>query len=128
MTIELTWLVYVTVFTLIMWVPYILNLIAIRGLSEAVGYPSNPKPMAAWAVRLKAAHYNAIENLPLFAILILVAHLSNANGAATATCAMVYCGARVVHAVAYTFAIPWVRTLAHAVSVAANLCIAVQLL
>ena len=39
MTVELTWLVYACVFTVLMWVPYILNLIAVRGLTQAVGYP-----------------------------------------------------------------------------------------
>ena len=128
MTIELTYLVYVAVFTVLMWVPYILNLIAVRGLSDAVGYPADPKPIAPWAQRLKAAHYNAVENLVVFAPLILVAHVAGANGAATATCAMVYFWARIVHALAYTFAIPWVRTLAFATGVGAMLCIAAQLL
>lgn len=128
MTVELTWLVYVCVFTVLMWVPYILNLITVRGLTQAVGYPTDPKPIAPWAQRLKAAHYNAVENLVVFAALILVAHVAGANGPATATCAMVYFWARVVHAAAYTFAIPWVRTLAFAVGVGAMLCIAAQLL
>jgi uncharacterized MAPEG superfamily protein len=127
-TVELTYLVYVAVFTGLMWVPYILNLIAVRGLSDAVGYPAEPKPIAAWAQRLKAAHYNAIENLVVFATLILVAHVTGANGAATATCAMVYFWARIVHALAYTFAVSWVRTLAFAVGVGAMLCIAAQLM
>ena len=128
MTVELTYLVYVAVFTVLMWVPYILNLIAVRGLSDAVGYPADPKPIAPWAQRLKAAHYNAVENLVVFAPLVIVAHLAGAEGAATATCAMVYFWARVVHALAYTFAIPWVRTLAFAIGVGATLCIAAQLL
>ena len=128
MTVELTWLVYVAVLTSLLWIPYILNLIAVRGLTEAVGYPMNPKPIAAWAQRLKAAHYNAVENLVVFGVLILVAHVSGVNNLATATCAMVYFWARVMHAVAYTFAIPWVRTLAFATGVGANLCIAAQLL
>lgn len=106
MTTELTWLVYVSVLTTLMWIPYILNLIAVRGLSDAVGYPVDPKPLAAWAQRLKAAHYNAIENLVVFAALILVAHVTDSNGPATATCAAVYFWARIAHAVAYTLAIP----------------------
>ena len=128
MTVELTWLVYVSVFTVLLWVPYILNLIAVRGLVDAVGYPANPQPLAPWAQRLKAAHYNAVENLVVFAPLVLVAHVAGANGPATATCAMVYFWARVAHAAAYTFAVPWVRTLAFAVGVGATLCIAAQLL
>jgi uncharacterized MAPEG superfamily protein len=48
--------------------------------------------------------------------------------AAIATAAAVYFWARAVHAVAYTFAIPWVRTLAFAVGFFAQAAIAWQLL
>ena len=52
----------------------LLNLIIVRGPKDAVGYPEHPQPIAPWADRLKAAHYNAVENLVVFAALILVAH------------------------------------------------------
>ena len=39
MTTELSYLVWVTALTAVMWVPYVLNLIAVRGLIDAVGYP-----------------------------------------------------------------------------------------
>ncbi len=46
MTAELTYLTWVTAFTALMWIPYILNMITVRGVLEAVGYPANPKPMS----------------------------------------------------------------------------------
>jgi len=46
MTPELTSLTWVAALSAVMWVPYILNLIMVRGLADAVGYPSNPKPGA----------------------------------------------------------------------------------
>jgi len=49
MSIELKYLTWVVVFTAIMWIPYILNMILVRGLIDAVGYQENPKPLAAWA-------------------------------------------------------------------------------
>lgn len=128
MTIELTYLTYVALLTALMWMPYILNLIGVRGLVDAVGYPENPKPLAAWAQRLKAAHYNAVENLVVFAALILVAHAAGVSGEATQVSAATYFWARVVHAVSYTFAIPWVRTLSFAVGLGAELCIAWHIL
>jgi hypothetical protein len=39
MKTELLYLVYVTIFTGLLWVPYILDRIATRGLLDAVGYP-----------------------------------------------------------------------------------------
>jgi len=67
MKTELLYLVFVTTFTAIIWIPYILDRIAVRGLMDAVGYPENPKPQSPWARRLMAAHANAVENLVVFA-------------------------------------------------------------
>ena len=112
MTIELTYLVLVTALTAVLWVPYILNRIAVRGLVEAVGYPENPKPGAPWAERMQAAHANAVENLAVFAALVLVAHLAGVSGEGTVFASQMYFWARLVHVIAYTLALPWVRTIA----------------
>ena len=128
MSIELHYLALVTVLTGLMWVPYILNTIIVQGLVNAVGYPENPKPLAPWARRMKAAHYNSVENLVVFASLVLVAHAAGISNAAIAGSATVYFWARVVHLAAYTFAIPWVRTAAFAVGVGSQACIAWHIL
>lgn len=128
MTAELTYLVWVALLTAILWIPYILNMIAVRGLLDAVGYPTDPKPMAPWAERLKAAHYNAVENLVVFAALVLVAHAASVSNETTALACAVYFWARLVHAIAYTFAIPWVRTLAFAVGWLCVITLGVQVL
>ena len=128
MTAELRTLTIVALFTGLHWVPYILNLIMVRGLASAVGYPENPPPLAPWAQRMKAAHANAVENLVVFAALVLAAHAAGISNAATVMCTSVYLWARVVHAAAYTFAVPWVRTLAFVAGVGANVCIAEQFL
>ena len=128
MTSELMYLTLVTVLTAVIWIPYILNLILIRGVVDAVGYPEDPKPLAAWAVRMKAAHYNAVENLVVFAVLVLVAHAVGANNACTAAAAAVYFWARVAHLLAYTFRIPWVRTIAFVVGWLAQMAFAWHIL
>ncbi len=111
MTVELTMLTWVAALSAIMWVPYILNAIMVRGLIAAVGYPKDPKPLAPWAERMKAAHYNAVENIVVFATLILVAHAVGVSNETTVLMSKVYFWARVVHLVSYTLGIPWVRTL-----------------
>ncbi len=125
---QLQYLTYVTLLTALIWVPYILNMILVRGVVDAVGYPQNPKPVAAWAARMKAAHYNAVENLVIFAVLVLVANALHLNNHAIEMSCVVYFWARVVHVLAYTFAIPWVRTLAFVVGFLAQLCIAWHIL
>ena len=128
MTVELKYLALVTTLTALIWIPYILNMIMVRGVVDAVGYPENPKPMAPWATRMKAAHYNAVENLVVFAALVLVAHAAGVKGEATAMACMIYFWARVVHLVAHTFAIPWVRTLAFAVGWGCQVTLALKIL
>ena len=128
MTAELMYLVAITLLTALMWVPYILDRLAVRGLADAVGYPESPKPQTPWAKRMMAAHSNAIENLVIFATLVLAAHAAGISNNATILACVVYFWARVVHFVAYTFAVPWVRTLAFAVGFVAQVTLAWQLL
>jgi uncharacterized MAPEG superfamily protein len=127
-TPELTYLTWVTVFTALMWMPYILNTIVVRGLINAVGYSDNPKPLAPWAARMKQAHSNAIENLVVFGLLVFVAETAGVNNETTALACAVYFYARIVHCVAYTLGIPWVRTLAFAVGFMCQISLALQIL
>ena len=127
MKTELLYLTYVTALTGLLWVPYILDRVAVRGLMDAVGYPENPKPQSPWAQRLMKAHANAVENLVVFAALVLVAQAVGVTSAAVATAAVVYFWARVVHAVAYAFAVPWVRTLAFTVGFVCQAVVAWQI-
>lgn len=67
-------MVCVTILTAVIWIPYVLDRIAVWGLSDTVGYPENPRPQSPWARRMKSAHANAVENLVVFATLVLVAN------------------------------------------------------
>ncbi|HXF78302.1 MAG TPA: MAPEG family protein [Usitatibacter sp.] len=128
MQIELYYLVLSTAFTAVLWVPYVLDRFLVRGIAGTVGYPESPKPASPWAERLKAAHGNAVENLVVFAALVLVANAMDLANAATAFAAMLYFWSRVVHALAYTFKVPWVRTLAFLGGFAAQMIFVVQFL
>lgn len=128
MRTELLYLTLVTVFTAVLWVPYVLNRFAVRGLFDTVGYPADPRPQSPWAVRLLRAHGNAVENLVVFATLVLIAQAAGISNSVTAGACVTYFWARVVHAVAYTFAVPWLRTLAFVAGFLAQLAVAWQLL
>jgi uncharacterized MAPEG superfamily protein len=116
MTSELTSLTWVVALTAVLWLPYILNRVAVRGLVDAVGYPENPKPLSPWAARLKAAHNNAVENLVLFASLVLILNAASISTETTVLACQIYFWARLVHYIVYGAGIPWVRTLIYAVS------------
>ena len=128
MTSELESLAWVAALSAIMWIPYIVNTITVRGLMDAVGYPEDPKPLAPWAERMKKAHYNSVENLVLFATLVLVAHAAGISNETTVLVCKIYFWARVVHLVSYTMGIPWVRTLAFAAGWLCCVALLVELL
>ncbi|MBU2678067.1 MAG: MAPEG family protein [Gammaproteobacteria bacterium] len=128
MTSELTSLTWVVTLNAVMWMPYIVNTLLVRGLSDAVGYPENPKPLSGWASKMKAAHYNAVENLVVFAALVLIANAAGVSNDVTVMACSVYFWARVVHLLSYTLAIPWVRTLSFAVGWACQIAMILQLL
>jgi uncharacterized MAPEG superfamily protein len=128
MKTEMLYLVYVTALTGLLWVPYVLDRFMTWGILDTVGYPANPKPQSPWAVRLMKAHSNAVENLVVFAALVLAAQAMGVSSSVTAGAAALYFWARVVHALAYTFALPWVRTLGFIGGFVAQAMIAWQIL
>jgi uncharacterized MAPEG superfamily protein len=73
-----------------------------------VGMTRNQSP---WAQRMMAAHVNAVENLVIFAPLVLTARALSITTAATAFACALYFWSRLAHVVVYTFGIPVLRTL-----------------
>jgi uncharacterized MAPEG superfamily protein len=128
MKTELQYLVYVTILTGLLWIPYILDRFAKWGIVDTVGYPAKPPAQSPWAQRLLKAHHNAVENLVIFAALVLAAHALGVSTNAISTAAIVYFWARLVHAIAYTFAWPWIRTLGFVVGFFAQAVIAWQII
>ncbi len=128
MKTEIQYLVYVTAFTGLLWVPYILDRFVRWGIPDTVGYPAQPKPQSGWAERLIKAHRNAVENLVVFAALVLAAHATGVGNSATEGAALLYFWSRVVHALAYTFAVPWLRTLGFLGGFAGQAIVAWQIL
>ena len=128
MKTELASLAWVSAFTALLWIPYVLNRMVVRGISATVGYPVDPPPLAPWAQRLRAAHANAVENLAVFAALMLTAQMLGISTQATALAGSLYLWSRVLHAITYTLGVPWLRTLAFVGSFAAQMIVAFQLL
>lgn len=128
MSRELLWLTLTVVLTGLMWVPYILDRILVRGLMGAMANPSRgDKPQSAWAQRLYFAHTNAIENLVIFASLVLILDAMGRSTTGTVTACAVYFWARLAHVIVYTLGIPVFRTLAFAVGFAAQVGLALAI-
>jgi len=110
---EIYWLTLTSGVTLLFWIPYVLNRMAVRGLGGTFANPSpDAAPLAPWAERARAAHANATENLVVFAPAALAVHAMNLGDDTTAFACALYFFSRVVHFLVYTAGIPVVRTLA----------------
>ncbi|MDB3935434.1 MAPEG family protein [Granulosicoccus sp.] len=123
MTVELNMLVLTALVTALLWVPYILSHIVKNGPVAALTYKADGQPLPGWASRLKMAHSNAMENLPIFAIAVLVAHAVGVSNDVTTLAAQIYLVARILHAVGYTTNLPLARTLTFAAGWTATLAI-----
>jgi uncharacterized MAPEG superfamily protein len=92
---------------------------------------ANPSPsdkaQSIWAQRLMNAHRNAVENLVVFASLVLTLHALNISTAATVAACAVFFYARLAHVIVYWLGIPVVRTLAFAVGFAAEVVLALAI-
>jgi uncharacterized MAPEG superfamily protein len=115
MSNELFWLVLTVAMTGLMWLPYILDRIMVRGLMGAMANPSpSDKAQSPWARRMMAAHTNAVENLIVFAPLVLTARALGIATAVTAFACALYFWSRLAHVVVFTLGIPVLRTLSFA--------------
>jgi uncharacterized MAPEG superfamily protein len=128
MTTDLNMLVWSAVLTIVLFVPYILARFIYWGITDTVGYPTNPPALPGWAERAKRAHINMAENLAPFAALVLVAHVTGAANTTTAMGAAIFFWSRLVHALVFIAGLPWVRTLAFIVGLIGELLILSQIL
>ena len=108
-------------------------LVAVSGATLQVGLPSlagnrdNLPALTGWAGRARCAHRNMLENIVLFAALVLVAHAAGISNAMTLLGAQLFFWGRLAHAVIYVAGIPWLRTAAWAVSAVGMVLIFLQL-
>jgi uncharacterized MAPEG superfamily protein len=126
---ELKWLTYTVILTGILWIPYILDRAMVRGLMGSMANPSPQlKPQAAWAQRLQAAHYNTVENLVVFAVLVLILNAIHVSTANTVLACAVFFWSRLVYVIVYAAGIPGLRTLAFTVGFLAQATLALAIL
>jgi len=117
MSPDLTYLLYSVILCFVQVV------IAATGANQQVGLPTlagnrqGLPDIIGWGGRARRAHLNMIENLVLFAVLVLIAAVAGKANATTALGAAIFFWARLAYAVIYLIGVPWLRTLAWFVSV-----------
>jgi len=109
-------------------------LLAVQGALMQVGLPllagNHEKfpEIIGWAGRAARAHRNMLENLPLFAALVLVAVTAGKTNDMTLLGAQLFFWGRVAYAAVYVAGVPWLRTGVWVVSVIGMVMIFLQLM
>ena len=133
MTTELQYLVLTGILSILLWVPYITNRIFLWGIGTFLnnypeGYPKDEPVPSMWAQRAKRAHLNLVENLPAFAIVVLVANHVAPGAESAIFCSKIFFFSRIAHAFVYILAIPFLRTPLYLVGWFATLMIGFSVL
>jgi len=122
MTTDLTFLTFTAMLTAALWVPYIASQVLTNGFLEPDNYVDpTPRPVPLWGQRAHRVYLNALEAFAPFAVLVIVADLSDKANAMTAIWTMVFFWARLGHAIVYWLAIPYVRTVLFVVGFVADI-------
>ena len=129
MSKELLWLTLTIAMTALIWVPYIIDRIMARGLMGAMANPArNDKTQSPWAIRMMFAHSNAVENLIIFAPLVIITDVLNIRNGITAFACALYFWSRLAHLVVFTVGLPVGRTLAFTGGFVAQIMLLIEIL
>jgi len=126
----LEWLAAAALMTGLLWVPYVLErmvALGVLGTMKPVD-PEDEAKQALWARRAKRAHYNGVENLAVFATLVLVAYaMGKGEGHSILVASQVYFWARLVHFPAGALGLTGIRTMAFLVGFGAQVAVALAI-
>lgn len=118
MSFELTMLAW----TLVLALVQVLLPALLRNREVGIQYNAGPRdgpvpPPGRFCARLMRAQANLFETLPIFAIAVLIVHVSGRENAFTHDGALAYFVARVVYVPLYAAGVPFLRSLVWLASV-----------
>ena len=112
MTTDLKYLTFTAILTAALWIPYVVAQVVANGFLQPGNYVDpTPRPLPNWGKRADRTYLNAVEVFAPFAALVLIAHVAGKANAMTAFWCMAFFWFRLIHAVVYLLAVPYVRTL-----------------
>jgi uncharacterized MAPEG superfamily protein len=120
----LMWAVVLTVVQMLVAAQGAMNQV---GFMRLVGNREGMPEITGWGGRAARAHRNMLENLVLFASLVLVAVVAGKTNDMTLLGAQIFFWARLAYAVIFVAGIIWVRTAAWLVSMAGLIVIFAQI-
>jgi len=107
MSLDLKLLVWSVVLTIVQCVIAVFGSMLQVDLPTLAGNRDNFPTIDDWAGRAERAHRNMLENLVLFAALVLVAHVAGRANAMTALGAQLFFWAGLAYLPIYLIGIPW---------------------
>jgi len=125
---ELSWLVWSVLLAFVQMLVAVQGAMMQLGLQALAGNREGQQEITGWAGRAGRAHRNMLENLVLFAVLVLVAVAAGKTNANTLLGAQIFFWARLVYSGVYLAGVAWLRTGVWAVSVAGLILIFLQLI
>jgi uncharacterized MAPEG superfamily protein len=128
MTLEFQLLIWSLGLTFVQMLVALIGTCLYLGLPKAAGNRERIPELPGWPGRARRAHVNMIENMVLFAPLIIIADIAGRDNGMTERGAELFFWARLAYAVIYVAGIPYLRTLAWLVSVVGLALIFLQLL
>ena len=125
MTLELWLLVYMDAFLLALG--YVPSIAKCRAFGARMRNRDGLPPLTGWGAQAERAQANLFENLLLFAILVIAAHLSGALNGITAFGAILFAAGRTLHPAFYIAGLQPLRITAYGVAVAGMVLLLSQL-
>ena len=127
MTPDLQMLVWSAALALVQMLVAVLGATGQVGLPRLAGNREDLPELTGWAGRARRAHLNMLESLAIFAIVVLVAHVTGRANATTALGASLFFWGRLAFALIYVAGVPWLRTAVWLVSIAGIVLVFSQL-
>ncbi len=117
----MTTMLQILTWTLLLAIAQVVLVAVLRSRETGVAYGVGPRdgpaaPCGRIAGRLKRAHDNLYESLPLFATAVLISHVDGKETALAVTGAWKYFIGRLTYVPAYAIGLPYLRTLVFFVS------------
>ena len=124
---EMMLLVWAVLLTVVQAVVAVQGAMMQVGLASLMGNREGMPDIRGWGGRAARAHRNMLENLVLFAALVLAAMIAGKTNDMTLLGAQIFLYARIAYAVVYIAGLPWIRTAVWAVSIVGLAMIFLQL-
>jgi uncharacterized MAPEG superfamily protein len=128
MPMEINLLIWATGLTFIQMLVAAIGSMSQNSLITLVGNRENLNKTYGWAARAQRAHKNMLENIVLFAILVLATKITGTSNELTILGAQLFFWGRVAFFVIYVIGVPWIRTVSWGTSIVGLILIFLELI